>query len=537
MPWGVPVRATNVDIVVVGAGFAGLYALYRLRELDFRVRVVEASGGVGGTWYWNRYPGARCDVESLEYSFSFSRALEQTWQWTERYAAQPEILAYANHIADRFDLRRDIDFDTRVRTAILDETRCLWRLDTDNARQYLAGMCIMAIGCLSVPRRPDFKGLDDFEGKWYHTGFWPHHAVDFRSKRVGVVGTGSSAIQAIPIIARQAEHLTVFQRTANFSIPARNRPMDEETASYWKANYPELRFEARRTSSGILNMDNDDAASDLTPGERQQEIEGRWTRGGLSMWNAFSDILTDEGSNAQVADFVREKIRETVRKSDVAEMLCPKDYPLGTKRLCVDTRYYDTFNRDNVSLVDLRRSPIETLTKHGLRTRDRHYALDVLVFATGFDAMSGPLLNIDLRGRAGATIADWWRVGPRTYLGLAIAGFPNLFLVAGPGSPSVLCNMILAIEQHVDWIADCLSYLRRQGFTCIEASAEAERDWVEHCNETAEKTLYPKANSWYMGANIPGKARVFMPYVGGAWNYRQKCDAVATNRYEGFLMA
>ena len=528
--------AKRYDVVVVGAGFAGLYALHRIRSLGASIRVVEASGGVGGTWYWNRYPGARCDVESLEYSYSFSRELEQTWHWTERYATQAEILEYANHVADRFDLRRDIDFNIRVSAATFDERQGFWRLLSTGGAEYHAGTCIMAIGCLSVPKRPDFKGLEDFEGEWYLTGAWPHEPVDFSSKRVGVVGTGSSAIQAIPVIAEQADHLSVFQRTANFSIPARNRPLDESTERYWKANYPQLRDEARKTSSGIVNIDNEHAASDLTPQARQQEIVRRWEHGGLGMWNTFADILTDERSNSVVAEFVRERIRRTVYKADVAELLCPKDYPFGSKRLCVDTTYYETFNRDNVTLVDLGRSPIESFTRSGLRTRDCHHALDVVVFATGFDAMSGPLLNIDVRGRAGTTMKDWWRAGPRNYLGLSIAGFPNLFLVAGPGSPSVLCNMIVAIEQHVDWIADCLSYMRRHGYSRIEASAEAESGWVEYCNEAAGRTLYPRANSWYMGANIPGKARVFMPYVGGAWNYRRKCEEVAANRYEGFLM-
>lgn len=524
------------DVVVVGAGFAGLYALYRIRGLGVSIRVVEASSGVGGTWYWNRYPGARCDVESLEYSYSFSRELEQTWHWTERYASQAEILQYANHVADRFYLRRDIDFNTRVKEARFDERHGIWRLLGTVGAEYHAGLCIMAIGCLSVPQRPDFSGLEDFEGEWYHTGAWPHESVDFTSKRVGIVGSGSSAVQAIPVIAERAGRLTVFQRTANFSIPARNRPLDESTERYWKENYPQLREQARKTSSGILGMDNNHAASDLTPEARQQEIMRRWEHGGLSMWNTFADILTDEQSNALVAEFVRDKIRRTVKRANVAELLCPRDYPFGAKRLCVDTRYYETFNRDNVTLVDLGRSPVESFTREGLRTRDCHYALDVVVFATGFDAMSGPLLSIDVRGRGGMAMKEWWQAGPRSYLGLSIAGFPNLFLVAGPGSPSVLCNMIVAIEQHVDWISDCLAYMRRHGYSRIEASAEAESEWVKHCNSVAESTLYPRADSWYMGANIPGKARVFMPYVGGAWNYRKKCDEVAANRYEGFLM-
>ena len=528
--------AGHLDVVIVGAGFAGLYALHRVRGAGFRTRALEAGSGVGGTWYWNRYPGARCDVESLEYSYSFSRELEQEWHWTERYAAQSEILDYANHVADRFGLRRDIDFDTRVTEAHFDEAERRWRLVTETGREYSARFCIMALGCLSVPRRPDFKGLDAFEGEWYHTGAWPHEEIDFTAKRVGIIGTGSSAVQAIPVVAGEARHLTVFQRTPNFSVPARNRPLDEETERYWKTHYPVLRLEARKTSSGIVNIDSDHAAFDLAPHERRREIDRRWHYGGLGMWNAFADILTDERSNTLVADFVRERIRERVTDPAVAELLCPRGHPFGAKRLCVDTHYYETFNRGNVTLVDLRRSPITAITRTGLRTGDRSYPLDVLVFATGFDAMTGPLLGIKVRGRGRAAIADRWQAGPRTYLGLGIAGFPNLFSVAGPGSPSVLCNMMVAIEQHVDWIAECLSYLSRRGLTCIEASAEAEGDWVRHCNALAEKTLYPQADSWYVGANIPGKARVFMPYAGGARSYRRKCEEVAERGYEGFVL-
>jgi len=526
--------AAHFDILVVGAGFGGLYALHKLRGLGFSVKVLEASNGVGGTWNWNRYPGARCDVESLEYSYSFSRELEQDWQWSQRYAAQPEILAYIKHVVERFGLQRDIIFDSRVTDASFDDSVNQWVLETDNTGSYTCQFCIMALGCLSVPRQPDFDGIDSFHGDWYHTGFWPHNGVDFSGKRVGVIGTGSSAVQAIPVIATEAAHLSVFQRTANFSIPAHNAPLDAQHQAKWKSQYPALRRAARDTGSGILNMDSDKAGQALSAGERQREIEMRWRDGGLKMWNVFSDVLKSEPTNAVVANFVRERIREVVSDPVVAERLCPKSYPLGSKRLCVDSGYYETFNRENVDLVDVSAAPIAQITPTGLRTSEASFELDVLVFATGFDAMTGPLLNINLKGITNKTLSDKWTAGPRTYLGLAMADFPNLFTVTGPGSPSVLCNMMVAIEQHIDWIADCLNHLRDNDLNRIEATLDAENDWVDHVNEVANSTLYPQANSWYMGANIPGKPRVFMPYVGGANVYRKKCNAVAANRYEGF---
>ena len=452
--------ARELDAVIVGAGFAGLYALHRLRGLGFSARVFEAGKGVGGTWYWNRYPGARCDVESMDYSYSFSDDLQQEWQWTERYASQPEILTYINHVADRFDLRRDIQLETRVTTAVFDETRNRWEVRTDRGDHVSARYCIMATGCLSDAQVPDFTGLETFAGRWYHTGKWPHEGVDFTGQRVGVIGTGSSAIQSIPIIARQAAHLFVFQRTPNFSVPARNVPMAPEYQARWKASYAEHRREARESRVGFVVERNDTSALEVPDEVRRREYEQRWNRGGLGFNATFVDLLTSQEANDTAAEFFREKIRGLVRDPALAELLTPRDYPLGTKRLCVDTSYYETFNRDNVTLVDVRRAPIEVITPEGLRTRERAYALDSLVFATGFDAMTGALLNIDIRGRGGLRLQEKWAEGPRTYLGLSIAGFPNLFAITGPGSPSVLSNMIVSIEQHVDWIADCLAYLR-----------------------------------------------------------------------------
>jgi cyclohexanone monooxygenase len=529
--------AREVDAVVVGAGFAGLYMLHRLRGLGLSARVYEAADGVGGTWYWNRYPGARCDVESLDYSYSFSDALQQEWHWTERYASQPEILRYIDHVADRFGLRRDIQLSTRVTAAVLDEVAGRWTVETDRGDRVSARFCVMATGCLSDAQVPDFEGLPTFQGRWYHTGRWPHEGVDFTGQRVGVIGTGSSAIQSIPIIARQASHLFVFQRTPNFSIPARNGPLDPDHERRVKAAYAEFRRQARESRVGFVTERSDQSALAVPAEERRRAYEARWNRGGLGFNATFADLLTNRAANDTAAEFFRAKINAIVRDPAVAAALTPHGYPLGTKRLCVDTDYYATFNRDNVTLVDVRAAPIEAITPRGVRTRDAEYPVDSLVFATGFDAMTGALLGIDIRGRGGRPLRETWADGPRTYLGIAVAGFPNLFTITGPGSPSVLSNMIVSIEQHVDWIADCLTYLRDKDRRTIEATAEAQEAWVAHVDQVGRATLYPLANSWYMGANVPGKPRIFMPYVGGVGTYRQRCDEVAAKGYEGFTLA
>jgi len=526
------------DVAIVGAGLAGLYALHRLRGLGLRVRAFEAGSGIGGTWFWNRYPGARCDVESLEYSYSFSEDLQQEWRWPERYGTQPEILRYINHVADRFDLRRDIQLDTRIRAATYDRAANQWTLRTERGETVTARFCVMASGNLSTPRVPDLPGLDRFQGKWYHSGLWPSEPVDFSGQVVGVIGTGSSGVQMIPIIARQAKRLYVFQRTANFSLPARNAPMRPETERRHKASYRERRLAALDTPFGIAgHPPPTKSALDASPEERRQAYEAKWEEGGsISFLYAYTDLLVNKAANETASEFVREKIRATVQDRTVAELLAPKDHPIGTKRLCLDTEYYETYNRDNVTLVDVRRAPIAELTPSGLRTREREYALDSIVFATGFDAMTGALREIDIRVEGGLSLADKWAAGPTTYLGLMVAGFPNMFVITGPGSPSVKTQMIASIEQHTDWIAGCLAHMRAGDFTRVEAEARAEGDWVRHVNEVAEATLYPLANSWYLGANIPGKPRVFMPYVGGFHVYKQKCDAVAANSYDGFAM-
>jgi cation diffusion facilitator CzcD-associated flavoprotein CzcO len=527
------------DVVIVGAGFAGLYMLHRLRELGFSAQVYEAGGGVGGTWYWNRYPGARCDVESLEYSYSFSEELRREWQWTERYAGQPEILRYLNHVADRFDLRRDIQFDTKVTSATFDESENHWTIETDRGSRVSAKFCVMATGCLSAAKVPEYKGLNTFQGKWYHTGRWPHEGVDFTGQKVAVIGTGSSGIQSIPVIARQASHLYVFQRTPNFSLPAQNGPLPPEVIEDWSENGPKYRELAKTTPFGFLVQagGSNQSALEVPTEARERLYEDGWRTGGFGMLVAFNDIVVNRESNDTAAEFVRNKIRGIVRDPAVAEKLAPNDHPIATKRPCVDTGYFETYNRDNVTLIDTRATPIQEITATGPRTTDRQFAVDSIVFATGFDAMTGALNNIQIRGRDGKCLKDKWSEGPRTYLGLMVAGFPNLFTITGPGSPSVLSNMALSIEQHVAWIADCIAYLQNHSIATIEARSEAEDNWVNHVNEVANQTLYPLANSWYMGANIPGKPRVFMPYIGGFPAYCQKCSEVVAKRYDGFTLA
>ncbi|OXE36038.1 MAG: cyclohexanone monooxygenase [Phenylobacterium zucineum] len=527
----------SYDVVIVGAGFSGLYLLHKLRGLGLTAKIFEAGEGVGGTWYWNRYPGARVDIESQEYSYSFSPELEDEWVWSERYATQPELLRYVNHVADRFDLRRDIKFDTRVISAHFDDGSHRWRVQTHRGDDVVAKYCVMATGCLSVTNEPRFPGVETFKGNSYHTGRWPHDGVDFTGKRVAVIGTGSSAIQSIPQIATQAAHLHVFQRTPNFSVPAHNGPQNPEKLADWKANRDAYRQMARESGAGIVAVEASEASALQTPAEERQAVfEKRWARGGFALGGAFIDVMVNLDANALAAEFVHNKIRSIVKDPETAEILCPKGYPFGTKRLCVDTGYYETFNRDNVTLVDLTKGAITAITSTGVRTETADYDFDAIVYAIGFDAMTGALNNIDIKGRAGERLREKWADGPKTYLGLMVAGFPNLFLVTGPGSPSVLSNMMVSIEQHVDWITDCIGYLNQRQIGVIEATRAAENGWVAHVNEVADMTLYPQANSWYLGANVPGKPRVFMPYVGGVGPYRQICADIAAKGYEGFAL-
>jgi cyclohexanone monooxygenase len=524
------------DVVIVGAGFGGMYMLYRAQKLGLKTRVYERGSDVGGTWYWNRYPGARCDVESLQYSYSFSEELQQDWNWSQRYSPQPEILAYAKHVADRFELRKDIQFDTGVTSAKFDDASNFWTVGLEDGAAVTASFVVLATGCLSNARTPDFKGLASFKGETYHTGNWPHQEVDFSGKKVGIVGTGSSGIQAIPMIAEQAAKLVVFQRTPNFSIPAHNAPFSDEGLKSAKANYPELRRWAREKSrNGVVYEPPTKGAMDDSAQDRLQTFERRWSMGGTTFMLSYNDLVLKPDSNATAADFVRGKIAEIVKDPETARLLQPTSHPIGTKRICVDTNYYATFNRPNVELVDVRAQPIDEVTPKGIRIGEREFELDAIVFATGFDAMTGSINKIDIRN-GDKVLKDNWAAGPRTYLGLMTSGFPNLFIVAGPGSPSVLAQMIMAVEQHVGWIADCLAHMRDRGTPRIEATPEAEAKWVEHVNTLASGTLYPQANSWYLGANVPGKPRVFMPYIGGINVYGKVIDEVAAKGYEGFIL-
>jgi len=538
------------DVLVVGAGFAGMYAVYRFRELGLTVKVLEAGSDVGGTWYWNRYPGARCDVPSLEYSYGFSPELEQEWDWPEVFSAQTDILRYANHVADRFDLRRDMQFDTRVVSIEYLQEQNLWRLATERGEQFEAPFCVMATGCLSVPNKPDLPGAESFTGLVLHTGLWPKEDVNLTGKRVGIIGTGSSGVQAIPELARQAGHLYVFQRTPVYTVPANRKRMRPDVQQEFRDNYRTIREMQQRNTGGVSTFrplqgvrrwqrEGADRATenrilDLTPEQRRELIANR----GLEVLLSFRDIYTDPEANEAANELYRDTVRTMVDDPAVAERLLPKDYGLGCKRQVLDRDYYATFNRDDVTLVDLRETPLDTVTPTGIRTTAAHYDLDVLIYATGFDAMTGALLKANIRGRDGRPLADKWRYGPVAYLGLQMHGFPNLFTVTGPGSPSVLCNMLVAIEQHVNWIGDCIDYLRRNGLHSIEPLPESEDEWIAHVNDVAAGTMYtaPSCNSWYLGANIEGKPRIFMPYVGGYPRYRERCEREATQGYQGFAL-
>lgn len=539
------------DVLVVGAGFAGLYAIYRFRALGLSVKVLEAGADLGGTWYWNRYPGARCDVPSLEYSFGFSPELEQEWSWPEVFSAQSDILEYANHIADRFDLRTDIQFNTRVTSACHDEDQNLWVLTTQSDEVFRAKFCVMATGCLSVPNKPAIAGDDSFAGLTLHTGLWPQAPVDLAGKRVGIIGTGSSGVQVIPELAKQALHLTVFQRTPVYTVPANRKLMREAVENEFKENYRDIRDRQWNNRGGVSNFRPIKSVAStrkrgrgrpgdaglikpMTPDQREALIENR----GLEVILNFSDVYSDPEANEIANELFRTSVRKMIKDPDVAERLLPKDYGLGCKRQVLDRDYYQTFNRDNVTLVDLQDTPIDCITAEGVRTCKAEYDLDVLIYATGFDAMTGALLKANITGRAGRELKDKWADGPVAYLGLQMEGFPNLFTITGPGSPSVLCNMLVAIEQHVNWIGDCICYLNEQGLSSIEPRPDSETRWIAHVNEVAEGTMFtsPGCNSWYLGANIEGKPRIFMPYVGGFPRYRVHCEAESSQGYPGFQL-
>ena len=525
---------TEFDAIVIGAGFGGMYMLHRLLQQGLSVRLLEQGSDLGGTWFWNRYPGARCDIQSVEYSYQFSEELQQEWVWSEKYATQPEILRYANHVAERFNLRPHMRFNARVEGARYDEQTGRWRVPVvgASAEELTARYVVSATGCLSSANTPDIPGVNDFSGAIYHTGQWPHEGVDFTGKRVAVIGTGSSAIQSIPHIAEQASHLTVFQRTANYSVPAHNRPLTEDEVAEVKGRYGEFRAANNELPFAAAFENSETNALDVALEDVEKELERRWQMGGLPFLGAFADLLFDERANKLAADFVRGKIAERVDDPEVAKLLMP-DSIVGCKRLCVDTNYFETYNRDNVTLVDISEQGIQGISPTAIHCQGVEHSVDCIVFATGFDAMTGSLLKINYVGRDGISLAEKWAAGPRTFLGLCTKGFPNLFTVSGPGSPSVLTNMIPSIEQHVEWISDCIEFLEAGQYAGIEASQSAEDDWVTHVNEVADSSLYPGCSSWYLGANVPGKPRVFMPYLGFP-PYVEKCNEVAADNYAGF---
>ena len=532
------VATKDLDAVVIGAGFAGLYMNYRLREtLGLDTQVYEAGDNVGGTWYWNRYPGARCDSDSYMYCFSFDKQLMQEWEWSGKYPEQPEILRYLSHVADRFDLRRNMQFNTRVTAAHFNEATNRWEIETDQGDKVTAKFLITGIGCLSSGQIPNIPGRDSFLGDSYHTGAWPHTGVDFTGKRVGVIGTGSSGVQSIPVIAKQAAHLHVFQRTPQYTIPARHHTVDKAFLDEVKKDYDAIYDKARWSQGGLPIDPIERSALSVTDEERTAIYEAAWQEGGFKfLFGSFFDIAVDRRANDTASEFIRAKIRAIVKDPDVADKLVPVDHPFTSKRALIDTDYFDTYNRDNVTLVDIRHAPIQEITPTGIRTEDGHYELDIIVFATGFDAMTGTFNRIDIQGRDGEKLKDKWAAGPQTYLGVASAGFPNLFMITGPGSPSVLSNMPVSIEQHVEWISGAIAHTVEHGVTVIEAEATAEKEWVAHVNELAEQTMFMLADSWYLGANIPGKPRVFMPYPGGVGAYRQKCNEVTEAGYLGFSL-
>ncbi len=530
-------RTTDFDAVIVGAGFSGLYMLKSLRDfLGLSARVYETGTGVGGTWYWNRYPGAKSDSDSYIYCFSFDKELLQEWTWSEKYPGHEEIRAYLDHVAERHDLNRDIQFETKVESATFNEDTNTWTVETDEGDTVTARYFISAVGALSSSNTPKFEGIESFRGETYHTGHWPHEGVDFTGQRVGVIGTGASAVQAIPLIAEEADDLTVFQRTANYIIPARNTPADPEVTEARKADYDAIWQRLRESNFGFELYLEEKGALEVSDEELERELMKRWEDGGFGIWlGSYVDMFFVDEANAKIRDFLHDRIREKVEDPKTAEALIPEGHPFGVKRVPLDTGYYETFNRGNVHLVDVKSNLVKEITPKGVKLEDgSEYEFDAIVYATGFDAMTGPLNKIDIRGRGGKLLREKWAEGPRTYLGLTSADYPNLFTITGPQSPSVLSNMPVSIEQHVELITRIVKDMNERGAETIEATKEAEEAWVAHNQGLAEATLFTSADTWYMGANIPGKARVFMPNLDFVGPYRQKCDDIVDNDYEGF---
>ena len=546
-------KKNKYDLIIIGAGFAGMYSLYKAKLANMNAIVIERASGVGGTWYWNRYPGARCDVESMQYSYQFSKELQDEWEWKEKYATQPEILKYANHVADRFNLKKNIQFNTEVKSAKYKEEDNYWEITDNKNKAIIATYCIMATGCLSTINKPNFKNINKFSGPIYHTGEWPHNRVDLNDKKVGIIGTGSSAIQTIPEIIKKVKHLYVFQRTPHYTVPARNsllkylrkninnnsrKPLGYDNDIYVeevKAHYSEFRIKAQNSVAAMALPINEESALEVSEERRKTIYEDRWEKGGVPFIAAFQDLTIDREANETAAEFVRDKIKHLVKDPKTAKTLTP-NYPIGCKRLAVDSNYYETFNEPNISLINLNTEPLEEFVSNGLSTRKNLYDLDAIILATGFDAMTGTLFNIDIQGKNNIKLKDKWEEGPKTYLGLTAEGFPNLFTVSGPGSPSVLTNMIVSIEQHVNWIFNCFDFMKKNKKSSIEASSKAEQEWVQHNQNVSIDHVRSSCSSWYIGANIKGKARIFMPYVGGYAKYVEKCDEVSQNNYEGFIL-
>jgi cation diffusion facilitator CzcD-associated flavoprotein CzcO len=531
-------RSGAYDVIIIGAGISGMYQLHRVRELGLSVRVFEAGAGVGGTWYWNRYPGARFDSESWTYGYSFSDELLREWEWSEHFAAQPETLRYCNFVADKLDLRRDIEFGSRIRAAAYDEAANEWEIQSEAGRRTRARFLITAIGPLSAPTMPTIPGIETFRGESYHTGTWPHRAVSFAGKRVAVIGTGATGVQAITEIAKTVGHLTVFQRTPNWCAPLHNRPIDEATQAHIKATYPEI-FAVCRNSFGCFIHDADPRkALEVSPEVREAFYEKLYREPGFGIWMGnFRDVLINKEANVTITEFMRRKIRERVRDPRIAEKLIPTNHGFGTRRVPLESGYYEVFNRTNVRLVDLRETPIERITPGGIKTSDAEYDFDMIVYATGFDAIVGAFDRIDFRGLGGRRLKDKWSDGPRTYLGLQIESFPNLFTLVGPHNAATFCNIPRCIEQNVDWVTALLRHMRARGYTRVEATAEAEHDWTEHVHETGRRMLFTQVDSWMMGinSNVAGRQkRTFMVYAGGAPKYRERCDEVASSGYVGF---
>jgi cation diffusion facilitator CzcD-associated flavoprotein CzcO len=526
---------TRLDAIVVGAGFGGMYALHRLRSMGLSVRAIEAGDGVGGTWYWNRYPGARCDVLSIDYSYSFDNDIQQAWTWTERFAAQPEILAYANFVADTLQLKRDIRFNTRAKTIVYDDDSHLWAIETEAGEAFEATYCIMATGPLSVPKGLDIPGATRFRGETYLSSRWPEREPELEGKRIGLIGTGSTGIQITPVVAETAGHLFVFQRTPSFSLPMRNHKLDPDYMAQVKAHYPEIRAITRTTYTGGSRPVTSRPFFAISVEEREGLMEEAWQNGAFNLLSMFSDTLISQEANDIIADFVRSKIDLVVKDPALAEKLKPRGYPVFSRRPCLDTNYYETFNRDNVTLVDCLEEPIEEITLRGIRTPTREIELDVIIGATGFDALTGALLAIDITGRNGCKLREKWAHGAHNYLGMTMAGFPNFFTIASVNGPSALANFVLLNEQNVDWLCRCIAHMRALGLATVEATPEAEAEWVEHVAHLASRSLIPKANTWYTGTNIPGKPRTFPIYIAGLGRYTELCNDVAKRNYEGLV--